>query len=419
MARTSRGGQLETRTARLKLAPRGKPYYANTAKQGLHLGYRRINNRNGTWSARVYQGLSTERYALKSFGQADDYAEADGDEILTFFQAAQRIAGEAPPVRHSSEYSVADAVRDYLAYIAQDKKSITDAKSRLTAYALPFFGTRAVSRLTRGDFEKWLAWTYAHDPRATAPKRKTPAEIPAAERERRRKASTNKVIMFLLAALNRASDHGHIESRDAWSRLRKFKGTDSARIARLSAAEARRLTNACPPDFRQLVELALLSGCRYGELIRFQARDFHAGSGTLLVAESKGGKPRRVPLTDEGKRLLESLTADKAPDAVVLTKADGSAWRANDQTTRIREACAAANIKPAINFHAIRHTFASLLTEAGTPLAFVAECLGHRDTRMVSKHYAHLAPNIVHDSVRANLPNFGVRVDDTILKLHP
>ena len=80
MARTSRGGQLETRTARLKLAPRGKPYYANTAKQGLHLGYRRINNRNGTWSARVYQGLSTERYALKSFGQADDYAEADGDE---------------------------------------------------------------------------------------------------------------------------------------------------------------------------------------------------------------------------------------------------------------------------------------------------------------------------------------------------
>jgi integrase len=50
-----------------------------------------------------------------------------------------------------------------------------------------------------------------------------------------------------------------------------------------------------------------------------------------------------------------------------------------------------------------------MLVEAGTPLAFVADALGHTDMRMVEKHYAHLAPNYIHDAIGANLPQFGVK----------
>jgi len=77
-------------------------------------------------------------------------------------------------------------------------------------------------------------------------------------------------------------------------------------------------------------------------------------------------------------------------------------------------ACETGQIEPRVSFNGLRHTFASVLVEAGTPLAFVAEALGHRDTRMVSKHYAHLAPNAVHDAIRANLPTFGVKVESTM-----
>lgn len=45
---------------------------------------------------------------------------------------------------------------------------------------------------------------------------------------------------------------------------------------------------------------------------------------------------------------------------------------------------------------------------SGDPVAFVADALGRTDTRMVEKHYAHLAPNYIHDAIRANLPQFGV-----------
>jgi hypothetical protein len=34
--------------------------------------------------------------------------------------------------------------------------------------------------------------------------------------------------------------------------------------------------------------------------------------------------------------------------------------------------------------------------------------LGHADTRMTEKHYAHLAPNYVADTIRANFPNLGI-----------
>jgi integrase len=86
----------------------------------------------------------------------------------------------------------------------------------------------------------------------------------------------------------------------------------------------------------------------------------------LLVAESKSGKSRRIPLTDEDRGLLESLTAPLAPADAVLTKSDGTLWKKNEQFERMREACA-ANISPPINFHAVRHTTGSLLVEMGVP----------------------------------------------------
>jgi integrase len=44
----------------------------------------------------------------------------------------------------------------------------------------------------------------------------------------------------------------------------------------------------------------------------------------------------------------------------------------------------------------------------GVPLAVVAAQLGHTSIAMVEKHYGHLAPNYVADTVRAALGNMGV-----------
>src|SRR5581483_4348231 len=76
-----------------------------------------------------------------------------------------------------------------------------------------------------------------------------------------------------------------------------------------SMTKARRLTNACPADFRALVTGALLTGCRYGELAAMTVDDFNADSGTLRVRASKSAKPRHVVLTQEGSDFVAQQSA--------------------------------------------------------------------------------------------------------------
>jgi integrase len=232
----------------------------------------------------------------------------------------------------------------------------------------------------------------------------TPAEH--AERQRRRKSTLNRVIAALKACLNHAYATGKTPSREGWARLKKFRSADSARLRWLTIEEAKRLQNACSQNFRPLVRAALLTGCRMGELLALRARDFDPRSGTLLVADSKSSKPRHVPLTDQGIALFEDLTAGKAHDSIVFTRADGSNWYRIAVGREMRAACENGRISPPATFHTLRHTYASHLVQQGGALLFVAAALGHGDTRMVEKHYGHLGPSQVADMVRAKLPSF-------------
>jgi len=83
-------------------------------------------------------------------------------------------------------------------------------------------------------------------------------------------------------------------------------------------------------------------------------------------------------------------------------------WGRSHQQRRLAAACAVAKITPAVSFHVLRHTYGSLLAMRGVPLAVISEALGHADTRITSRHYAHLLPSYVADTIRANLPRFEI-----------
>jgi len=79
---------------------------------------------------------------------------------------------------------------------------------------------------------------------------------------------------MLKAALNHAFEADRVSSDTAWRKVKPFKRVDEAVVRYLNAAEAQRLVNACPIDFRKLVQAALLTGCRYSELVRLKFGDF-------------------------------------------------------------------------------------------------------------------------------------------------
>lgn len=420
MARRIKDATLESREARAKLKARGKPYY-RAVEEGLHLGYRKPAGRRGKpagagkWVVRAYVGA--QRYEVETLARADDLSDADGVAVLNFWQAVTEArkrmverAHEAAGV--SGPLTVRACIDSYLQWLESNRKSAPEARQRAEVFIYPVLGDTLCSKLTTDQIEKWHVGITKMAPRlrTRAGKKQNFREVDLSDEEtrRRRRSSANRILTVLKAALNRSWRAGKIASDLAWRRVEPFPGVDAARIRYLSVAEGRRLINACDADFRKLVEAALATGARYSELCRLKVQDFNADTGTIAVRQSKSGKPRHVVLTDEGVTLFQQFTAGRSGSETVMLKESGLAWDTAHQGRPMREACKRAKIAPAISFHILRHTWASLSVMNGVPLLVVAKNLGHADTRMVEKHYGHLAPSYVTDAIRAGAPKFGV-----------
>src|SRR5215469_53005 len=94
MARRVRDKTIESREARRKLKTSGKPYWRAIGK-GLHVGYRKGKS-GGVWVVRRY--LGNQDYHLETIAEADDVLDANGVEVLDFWQA-QDVARRARPKR--------------------------------------------------------------------------------------------------------------------------------------------------------------------------------------------------------------------------------------------------------------------------------------------------------------------------------
>jgi integrase len=424
MARTVRDTNLEKPAARARLAPRGKPYW-RVLESGLHLGYRRTKTGGGSWTARRFLGGG--KYAERGLGLADDLQEADGATVLTFsdaqgkarvwWKAAERAELGLAPI--DGPYTVRKALDAYFAdRERRGSKGLAKDRAAARARILPALGDVELAKLTTKRIRDW------HTGLATAPKlvrtsrivkkaqKRRAVDAKDADAVRARRATANRTLTVLKAALNHAFHDGRVVTDEAWRKVKPFREADAPVVHFLSEDECRRMVIACDGAFRSLVRAALLSGCRYGELTRMRARDFNAEAGTITVRESKSGKPRHVALTDEGQSLFADLTAGHTGREPIFIRDDGKAWGPSHQQRPLDAASARAKIEPAATFHILRHTYASALAMRGVPMGVIAAQLGHSDTRMTEKHYAHLSPNYVAETVRAALPALGI-LDNT------
>jgi integrase len=425
MPRSARKTSLESRSARAQVPMRRAPYFVKIAK-GLRLGYYR-GSAAGTWIGRRYRGGGS--YNTVALGLADDLTEADGSKIFDFWQAqgaarrwAEKLHLIDEGIVRGGPCTVADAVHDYLDAVRAEKgpKAERGAKYIFNASILPELGHVLVEKLTTDRLLRWRN-SLATRPKRVRTKRtadrSTTREIPDDDDARRkRKATANRILTMLKAALNRAFQAGRVASDQAWRRVKSFAKVDEAVVRYLSADEARRLVDACREDFRRLVQAALLTGCRYSELTRLMASAFNPDSGTIAIRLSKG-KVRHVTLSEEGRICFAIWTGGRAPSEHVFLREDGGVWGPSHQQRPLEQASKWAKIVPAVTFHVLRHTHASQLAMRGVPMAVIAKQLGHADTRMTEKHYAHLAPNYIADTIRANFPNLGISEPPKVVPL--
>jgi integrase len=355
-------------------------------------------------------------------GQSDDLADANNLTILSFAQAQEKAlqffknqsdAASQGYVVSDKPITVGTALDDYFAaYSRRGGKALGKMKSSARTHIERQLGPVAIVKLTRKRLEQWHSDIAKSEP-AVRGRRGRPAgvrKIHVNLDSRKRSATANRVLTILKAALNHARNEGHVSSDAAWDRVRAFREVDLARQRYLSDDETRRLVAACPAHFRKMVMAALLTGCRYGELCRLTCEDFSRDSGTILVRVSKSGKSRHIALPSEGARFFEKETKDRPNSDQIFKRPNGAGWSHSDQQRPMQDAVKAAQLAP-ITFHGLRHTYASRLAMKAVPLAVIAKQLGHSDTRMVEKHYGHLAPSYVADTIRAAFGTMDIEHD--------
>src|ERR1700730_4821900 len=299
VAKTVRERKLDSPAARAKLKHSGKPYW-RAIDTGVPLGYRKGLN-GGKWVLRRYLGKET--YHVETIGAADDHSAADGIYTLDFFQAqrkARDVAARAKaPDSPRGPLTVGAAMHSYFARLEHEgSKSLVDARGRARRHILPGLGHVLVADLTRDAISKWLTGLAGKD-----------KDGQDGDALRQRRASANRVLTILRAALNQSFRDGKVATDVPWRTVKPFREVDAPRLRYFTKDEVRRLINAAQGDFRDLVKAPMLAGCRYGELAPFRAGDFNCDSGTVFVGQSKSGKARHVVLTEEGRRFFETLTA--------------------------------------------------------------------------------------------------------------
>lgn len=421
MARAAKNPKIDTRSARAKLAPQREPYWIQISP-GCALGFRK-GSTGGSWIARRYDPASRPVRRFLSLGAADDVEIADGVLVLSFATAHERarewftaeaLKAQGLDPQPAGPFTVGDALDAYLTKLdTEGRASLGDARSRCRTTIRPALGSVALERLTAAQLRRFLD-DIAKRPRLVRGKRGAaaretqPADTDAARRSRR--SNANRTWTTLRAALNNAFADGRVASDAAWRRVAPLRNADTARTGYLAVDEAQRLVNACPPDFRDLVTAALLCGARYAELGRLSCEDFDPAAGTLRIGQSKSGKARQIYLSTEAQTFFAAQVLGKARGAAMLPKADGSRWRPSQQRRPMAAALTAARIDTALTFHGLRHSYASAAVMNGTALPVIAHNLGHADTRMVEKHYGHLAPTWLAEATRASAPVWGLGV---------
>lgn len=145
-----------------------------------------------------------------------------------------------------------------------------------------------------------------------------------------------------------------------------------------------------------LAELLYGSGLRISEALGLDAHHVNMQNAVARVL-GKGGKQRLAPLSDTSVEALSrwiELRGRLLPDgqrdegALFLGSRGGRLNRRQAQRI-IEDLCRRAGLPQAVSPHALRHSFATHLLEAGADLRSVQELLGH-SRLSTTQRYTHL-----------------------------
>lgn len=147
------------------------------------------------------------------------------------------------------------------------------------------------------------------------------------------------------------------------------------------------------------------AGLRQGEIRALQWGDLDLEAGRIFVQRTdyrgyigspKGGRVRRLPMTDRLRRALKSIRHLRGP--WVFSDRDAKLLSRTEIDTILRHSHKRAKLR-AFGWHVMRHTFCSHLAMRGVPVRTIQELAGHASITTTMR-YMHLTQSAVDEAVR-------------------
>jgi integrase len=364
MVRRVRDTRLETRSSRLRLEIRGKPYWVRIAR-GIKLGYRRGP---GTWSVRVADGHGKDW--IRKFADADDHDEADANRVMTFWQAqdaAKALARGKDGTGDDKPMTVEEALTAYEKELIANEADPYNA-NRVRRHLPSTLLTKPVALLKATELRKWRDGLMA--------KKLAPATI------NRTKIGLHAALEFV------AKSDPRITSRLAWQvGLATLPDAVNARRMILPDRAVRSLAAAAYSVNNKLgllIETVAVTGARLSQVARLTVADLQADRPDprlMMPASRKGGRHKRkmshvpvpIPVTLAAK--LAQEVRDRAADAPLLLAPDGKAWRHSRHANHhalFDQAIERAGVDPETTLYHLRHSSIVPMLLNHVPIAVVA-----------------------------------------------
>jgi integrase len=361
MPRKIRSADLETRSGRLRLDVRKKPYSIQVGP-GVHLLYRR-NKRVGSWVVKA--SLGNDRYWTDAFAHADDNEAASGGAIMDYWQAVDHARSLARSNAGAGDkpVTVAQAIDQYAADLEARGGDVGNA-NRVRVHLPDALADKLVGTLTARDLQRFRD---AQIKRGLA------------------RDSINRTSHALKAALTLAADRDErISNRAAWKiGLAGLPGAGETRNVILDDGKVLDLI-ACAyslgHEFGLLVEVAAVTGARVSQIARVEVQDLQDDrtAPRLMMPSSRKGRGRKVerrpvPITTSLAVKLRAASAGRAVEAPLLVKPSGDRWRKSNHAYLFGRAAAAVGLDPAeVTIYALRHSSIVRALLANVPVRVVA-----------------------------------------------
>lgn len=282
----------------------------------------------------------------------------------------KRVRGELLGIKEEKKILFPDLLKKYVEWAGNRKAehSMEVEKSAIGRFAEAFPGL--ASKITQADLETFLSKRL----------------------ERIGPARHNRDLTILRAIFKKAVEWGYCRGNPALG-IKKLV-EPPGRVRFLSDEEREVLLASCTGRLLQVVEIALDSGLRRGELLVLKWEQVDFRNQMLRIERSKNGDRRDIPMTERVFQIFKAIPR-RVDTPFVFANPDGSHIRS------LKTAWGTAIRKSGITdftFHDLRHTFASYKVMGGVDIRSVQTLMGHRSIVMTMR-YSHLSPGHLRGAI--------------------